>query len=299
MFKSFLLTALTVGSVQAMAAEGYTGSQYFYQAPMDRIVVTPAIDYLSLSADMKEASGSNSLKIKGFSEEVRGEYGINEMMSAGLVLSYTKLKTEYSPATTADKTQKGLDDLKFFVLGRHEMGPGSLRFGTDVNFALEKDITNADGNGGNSATGGISVEPFVGYEMTSGACTYGAKLSYLTLIGDRKKEDKSQTPTASSDVSGGETVTLGLFYEHKMEPLTLGASLEWASLANEKQKTNGSTTETAGHSLATLNVYVPYDVTPSITLLPQVSYGQYTAMDTESYDGVKMYGLEVAARFAF
>jgi hypothetical protein len=297
MVKSFLLAALATGSFQVMASEGYTGSQYLYQAPMDQIVVTPTINYTSEDADRKGSITSS--KKKGYEEKVRGEYGINEMLSAGLQLAYANWKTEYSPSSNADDTYKGLEDLKFFILGRTELGFGSLRYGSDVNFALEKDIIDTNGHSRNNGTGGISVEPFVGFERISGACTYGAKLSYLTLIGDRKAQNKSQTPTLSSDISGGEKVTLGLFYEHKMEPVVLGASLEWASLANEKSKYSGNTIETAGHSFARLNVYVPYDVTSSVTLLPKVSYAQWTAMDTENFDGVKTYNLEVAARFTF
>lgn len=285
-------------SLNAMAADGGgKGSQFLYQAPVDKIQLTPALTYLSLTAKLKGAV--TKLESSGYTGALRSEYGISDMFSAGATLSYTSLKNEYSPAgVTASTDSKGLDDIRFFLLGRMDQAASSFRFGTDVNFSLSKSITEADSDT-NRASGGISLEPFVGYEMYWNACTVGTKLAYKLYAGDRKAEDKSATPTTTSDVSGGETVTWSAFYEHDMKPWTLGVSLDWESEAKDKEDTNGTVTTSAGQSIMTLTLYAPYEVSESLTVYPLVNYGKYTAFDTASIESANSYAVQVKGRFTF
>jgi len=301
--KNLLLTAVAVISMNAFAAEGSKlGSEYLFQLPADKMAVTPSFAYNSMELDYKSITGLTGAKATGTIIGARGEYGISEMFSTGLVLSSTSDKSKYSPSgVQKDTSASGLDDLVAFFNGRMDMGSGSFRFGTDVVFSLEKEELNDQGNKTNQASGGMGVRPFVGYEMYAGPCTFGTKLSYLMYLGDRKGTDKSSTGDEAYTMSGSQMVIGSLFYEHNLSPLTLGASFEWESSAKEETTytTSKTKSETGGVGFYRLNVYTPYEVSPMITILPQLTWGKLSAYDKTVISGGEVMNLQVAARFTF
>ena len=291
---AILVFALTL---PAFAADS-NGSQYQWQTPADKWEVTPELSYNSMKVTLKP---SGDVTIKGAQQSVKGEYGISEMFSTGLVLTNSSVSTTYPTppyATgTKDSEMSGLHDLEAFFHGRMPMGPGSFRFGADVNFALSKQEVDATGRVSNNASGGMGLKPFVGYEMTKDTCTLGARLSYKMSLGDRSKENVA--PTAESKLSGAEQTALNLFFEHDMKPMILGAALEVLSKAKEEDKIGTVTTKAAGYTSVGLKLYAPYMVTDTITVLPAFTYAKYTAVDTENIDSQNQWTLAVGGRFQF
>src|SRR5205085_1715707 len=147
----------------------------------------------------------------GLNETAKVEYGINEMFSAGISLGYSSWTAKSDPEVFPEYKIKGFVDPILFVNGRLNLADSSLRFGAAFSFSFEDNIRDASGNY-NQATGGLALTPFVGYEMTVGEQTFGARLKYR-LQGDTKSKDESGTTKVTSTTKGNNKVTLGLFYE--------------------------------------------------------------------------------------
>lgn len=291
--KQILAFLLAVSGSAAFAAEN--GSQYQWQTPADKWEVTPKLTFGSMTSTATRNGGDT--KTSKFGISVLGEYGISEMFSAGLKLMHVNNKKEM-PNNGGSDTESGLGDLGLFFHGRMAAGPGSFRFGADVDFSLAKKESKA--NGDTSAnTGGMWLAPFVGYEMSSESCTYGARLAYKMLLGDATVENKGTTPASESKVSGSQVTSLALFYEHDMAPVTLGAALEIDSLAKIESKTGTTTTKTAGYTNTGLKIYVPYMVNEMITVLPEFKYSMHTAKENDGIDKVSGWDLGLAGRFTF
>jgi len=298
--RHLLLTSLCAITVAAPTVFAQTstatnnGSEYHWQTPAGVTEVTPLIQFAK--GVQKPKGGGTDTKMDEMAIAVKGEYGINEMLSAGGVLSYGDAKTKTGAGSVK---ATGLGDIVLFVNGLMPISNGSLRFGADASFALADQEIKSDGDGNNSS-GGHAITPFVGYEM---ACSPngvgGARLSYEIGLGDRTQSDETSGAKVKSKLSGGTSTELDLFYEHKMdEMVTVGAALEIEGTSRTKVKSNGTTTNEAGATTVGLRVYVPVTMT-SVTLLPQISYAQAVAMDKANYDSIHTWTAGVGARFAF
>ncbi len=277
--------------VSGTAIANENGSEYMYQTPAGKWQVVPTLHYESAEVKMK-AGGST--KTTRFGQSVRGEYGIDESFSTGLILMNSSSESK-SGNSKFDAT--GLHDLTVFFRGRNQVGGGMLRYGLNVDFGLEKHKVKANGDENNS-TGGMWATPFIGFEMSRDNCTYGGRISYKTLIGDAKMEDEGP-PKVESDISGGSQFGLDLFFEHQIQQWTLGAALEITSVEKKEAKANGVTTEHAfGNTQWTLAFYTPYDVSENIELLPSVRYTTFTAKNY-TIDEASSWHFAIGGRFTF
>ncbi len=281
-----VLAILVVVSGSAFAADN--GSQYQWQTPADKWEVTPRLGLINMTNAPKVGTET---KTSGMNISVKGEYGISEQFSTGLMLS----NVNYSTDTTPEFKQTGMEDLVAFFHGRSAMGGGSLRYGADLGFSLVK-AENKSATESNASSGGLSVTPFVGFEMQAAPCTYGARLSYKMYTGDRSV--KNPAPAAEDKLSGPTTTTLSLFYEHDMAPMTLGAALEIAGQSSTEDKTTPPSTKSSGNTLTGIKLYVPYMASESITVLPEFKYAKATSMPSTT-DSVTMWELAVGGRFSF
>lgn len=286
----FLLALLVGLMAQSAMANTENGSEYQWQTPAGKWEATPSLSYITFT--QKPKGGGGDAKSTGMMFSVRGEYGINEMISGGLVLSHQNIKTEFGGG---DSTTSGLLDPTLFVSARSAVGSGSLRYGLNLNVGLGDMETDASGDS-NAAMGGTSVAPFVGYEMGNDKCKYGARLSYLMYLGDRKHDDNGATEKGSK----GAMTELGLFYEHNMSPVILGVALEIeATEKTEWKDDTGAKTKEAPGTQTGLRVYVPYVINDMITLLPELKYTKATTMDTTAVDSASGFDINVAGRFNF
>lgn len=251
------------------------GSEYFYQSAAGKQDVTPALALNSTNTKFKGGT-----KDKTSTTEVSGEYerGVMDGVSVGGKLTYTVSGT-VDTGTSADK--KGLNDLEAFAKATMPMGPGSLKYGgtLGINLADKETKTNGDQN---TATGRMSLTPYVGYEYSMSPCIFGAKLSTEIGLGDGDVKTGSTTTT----YSGHERTVVSLFYEHAFNAdVSGGAALDWTTTSDTKPKT-GAAIENLSPT-QTLRLYAPYKLSKGV-LLPELDYGFTTddkvgTTDVDSY----------------
>lgn len=295
MFK-LVLASLILGGASASAAT--SNPEYLHQAPLGASELTPFVSYAQYKI---KAKNGNSVEQKGFREGVRFEHGLTDQVSAGAFLAGHSLKATSSAPNSDSTTESGLEDLSVFMHGRADMPQGSVRYGVDVNFALEKEKIEANGNS-NATSGGISLAPFLGYETNAGQGTAGARLRYKFLVGDRKGEETLSSGTTSSfTTTGGHVLDAAVFYELPVAPMaSLGVAYELAFVEKTKIEQNGTKSDrSTSRTVWNLAAYVPVDVTPTIRILPQISYGRFSAFDTTNIDSVELWGIDLGARFTF
>lgn len=289
-----VLALLMLVSGSAFAADN--GSEYMWQTPADKWEVTPSLSMMKTTTKPK-AAGAQDIEMSATTISVKGEYGISEQFSAGLLLANVSGKAEQG-ATSIDV--KGMADIIAFFHGRNAMGTGSLRYGVDVGLGLSKREIESTGDT-NVSSGGISLTPFVGYEIAAAPCTYGARLAYKMYAGERKQTDNTSTPADDDKITGPTTTSLAFFYEHDMAPVRLGAALEIASNTESEIKTNGGAGVKQGDGETTMGIklYVPYTVNEMITILPEFTYAQATAKENNTIDSKSGWNLGVGGRFTF
>jgi hypothetical protein len=282
-----LLSMVLFASVSAFAADGGgNGSQFQWQTPADKMELTAGLIYQDENGKLK---GGGSDELSGLSERVRFEYGISEMWSTGAQLMNSNLTEKIT--NTPNTTKSGLADLDLFLYGRSAMGSASLRYGTDLGFSLAKHKTESNGDA-NISSGGLSLTPFLGYEMYNAPCTYGVRMSYKLFFGDRSYDNNG----TDEKIIGPNQVTTSFFFEHDMKPMLLGAALEIINVDKTKTKISSVTTDAVGsHSAWNLKLYVPYEM-GTTTILPQLNYGNWTAK-ASTIDSVSDLEFEIAARF--
>lgn len=291
--RNVLLAVLPFVASAAMAADN--GSQYQWQTPADRFEVTPTLGY---SYEKQKYKDGTNTETSGLYESVRGEYGISDMFSVGLLLKNVNM--DVKPSGEGKISQSGLVDPTLYLNGRTPLDGASLRFGLALDLGLGKAKYDSSGTAQkNAMSGGLALTPYVGYETMVGQGYLGARLSYKVWLGDRKAEIEDSS--ADIKYKGGNVLTPALYYEAKMDTLTLGAAVE-LNYVQKSKYTNGNNPEVElGNGRTTWDValYAPYEITPDITLLPQFTYGQWSAYDTSTIDNVNFWDVKVGARFGF
>lgn len=293
--KNLFFVLLLVPGFAFAAADN--GSEYVWQAPAGKIEITPSLLYGKLTVAPKGGGGDNTTTGTIFG--VRGEYGINEMLSVGIKLAHANLKNEY-PAPTASDTNSGLGDVMFFVMGRVPAATGHFRFGADLGLALEnRKIKNANADT-NATSGGMSLTPFVAYEINMAPSIFGVKFSHELRLGDAKLENNAVSPSQTYKSNGGNDTELSLFFEHDIAPARLGVALEIEASARNEWKNDAGTVVSSSSPLtnAGLRFYVPYMISEAATIVPHLKYAQYTAYPS-GVDSATYIEAQLQARFAF
>lgn len=293
--KNLFFVLLLVPGFAFAAADN--GSQYVWQTPAGKMEITPSLLYGKLTVEPKGGGGDTSTA--GMILGVRGSYGVNEMLSVGVQLTHANLKNEY-PAPTASDTSSGLGDVLLFLMGRVPVGAGHFRFGADLGIALEdKEIKNANADT-NASSGGMSLTPFVAYEINMAPSIFGVKFSHELRLGDARLENKAVTPAQTYKSNGGNDTRLALFFEHDMAPARLGLALEIEASARNEWKNDAGTVVSSTSPLtnAGLRFYLPYTISESATIVPSLKYAQYTAYPS-GVDSATYIEALITARFAF
>jgi hypothetical protein len=283
--RNTIISLLVMLPMAAFAAEGGS-SEYFYQTGAGKHEVTPR---LSIESTSVEIEGTES-EVTGNVLGVAYQFGATEDIAVGAALNYTFSGESDDGTDTVDRD--GLEDLELFVKAGLPMGGGTLRYGANLNFALEDAEVDSEGNE-NTSSGGTALTPYVGYEQAWGNCVAGAKLSVEVGLTDRTTDNNGTT----TDESGAEATTIGLFYEHKLsDSMRLGASLDWVTVSDTTDETNGGDSENVS-PLQLVTVYLPTKVGNGL-LLPSVEYGMTTDDKIENLDidGLNVLNLRVGYR---
>jgi len=297
------ISALLVSLLLSNSVFAESGSEYFHQAEIGRFEVTPTVQHLRMRAESSAAQAPlTGVDITATNFEIKSEYGINSMLSAGLILGHSNAKNQPTPSNTfKSRTSKGLNDPDFFLNGALPMGPGTFHFGTHFTYSISKSKIDVDGNS-NAASGGWSLTPYAGYDFHAGPNIFGIHMSYDLAQGNRKVVDKYSTPGSeiNSTDSGGQALTANYFYEYQRQMVTFGAALEVVTQRTSDRETNGvSTDQHDPLTTAQLNLYAPLRFTPNFTFIPTASYIRFIAYDTAATDTVAGMAIQVAGRLSF
>lgn len=254
-FAAMLLAA----NVAQASAEGV--SEFHQHAAQGEIEVTPHFDYQMVTAN--DRTGGGKTKVNGFRLGVEGEYGIAGSMSAGVDVSYVNQTNKTEPATT-DTDTTGLDDVDLFVRGSNAMGSGRLTYGTTLGLSLGDSETETNGDS-NAQSGGMSLTPYVGYEMAAGPGLWGAQVRY-NWLGERT----STSGGTETKTEGGSGFGVATFYEYDWSAEnSIGASLAY-DMSGETE--SGGTKNDDNSNMLTLSIYAPMKVADKMELIPRLDW---------------------------
>jgi hypothetical protein len=296
---SVLALALAFGGF-ANAADS-AGSEFFHKAAADKWEVTPFLGWSSYKSSSKATStkASSDTTFKTTYLSAIGEYGINSMWSVGLNLGlYTNRTT--SADNVPDTKTKGLPNPDIYVRGASALGGGALHYGADLSVGLSKHKTETNGDESNS-DGRLTLTPYVGWDMTAGPGFWGARLAFDIFKTVGKQTVETATTSTDSDVRGDYQWNVATFYEWVSGTNTLGGELMY-------QHVGGTNVETAGtkaglndtHTDFQLKVYDAIWVTPTIAILPDLTYTSFNfSDDATTVDKESGLGFDVGARFVF
>lgn len=292
--KLLAILPLAISSAAFAASTASEGSEYMHQAPAGKFEVTPAVDYHDYTVKF---SGGTKGDISGLAYGVKGEYGINDMFSAGIAISASNDK--FKPDSGASTTASGLNNIDIYGLGKYDLGMGLLRYGLDFSISTSKSKEDATtGVATNTDLGMTMLTPFVGWEMGMGPGIFGLKFSYAFQLTDRSYDN-----TAGSKEKGINAESLSAFYEWQADTTwSLGLSLAWNSVNGSKID---GVSKATGHAGLFVDVYAPITLAQDILLIPNVGWGDdgslapFATSGGASINTVQKWNVGVAARFTF
>lgn len=294
---SLTVAALALSTSLFAAAQTAVQSEYFYQAPVDSNVFTPAVDYTANTIKVKNVS--NAQKEVGPTINLTYERGLTDAFSTGLTVGYLSGTTEAASATaTTSKKETGLTDLDIFFKGESAFTEGSsLHYGVSLIAGLENHKIDSSGDA-NAATGAMFVAPYVGYQWAVGAGATGVSLSTELL-----KSAKTENAGTTSTVEDGNATRLAGFYEMKMDSTMIDFEGRYTTISDKKNKDANTTTEMPDY--IGLAVVPTFTLSPSTTILGSLSYDKM--LDTKLKDAGLEYEIEngdilavnIAGRFTF
>ena len=306
MTKQLLSTLAALGLVVSVSANAAMKSEFFYQTDADKNQLTPELAYSNKNIKF-ESTGTNKQDTTATTLNLRYERGINEMLSAGVLLPYTSTTAKTDTGTTSKDEMKGLGDISLFLKGNHTLVEGqALWFGANLNLSPgDKTVKGktADKDEVNNYSGGHSIAPYVGYSMLVSSWVVGARLSTALGIGDRTVKT---TPFGGSEAktkeSGGVETALTVFGETPITNGNVGVKLAYAGVNTTKSKSAaGVTTPTGGYTTIGLGVYGNYDFNETAALIGGIDYAKMASdrvADTK-VDSTSIMAINVGGRFTF
>ncbi len=282
----FTVAAILLAANVATAADNADISEFHQHAMAGQKQLTPSIMYNTSNQD---ATGG-SIKTSGFDFGVEGEWGVGERLSAGAEIGYLMGEAEQG-STKIDVA--GLQDMTLFVRGSNEMGAahGHLAYGLNLGFSLGDAEQKANGDL-NAQTGGMSLSPYVGYEMPVGPGVLGGQVNY-TWRGERTTKDNTSTPATTSKTEDGHSTGLAAFYEYDWSAEnSVGVALTYGMTGNTK---SGTTTNTDEETAMGVNVYAPMMVGDGMTAIPMLQWISHDPDATGANDTTEL-NLGVALR---
>ena len=265
-------------------------SEFFYQAAPGVQVVTPEFNYIAITVETNNAGTPTKTEVKRTGVRVAYDYGINQMFSVGAALEYSTSKDEGNTPTTIEA---GLNDIEVNFKGTYAMGPGNLRFGSELSYSLGDRKIEANGNS-NAYTGGHILTPYLGYDMNLGKGVAGTKLARQMNLGKQKVDNNGVT----TEYEGDEETQFDLFYEQGINAdWNAGGALSYVQKADTKS--NGTSTENINPTYL-VRLYAPVKW-GNAEVLPELRYSftsddKVEAAKIEKYD---VLGFKVGYRMTF
>lgn len=301
-----LIALLYSIAMSSSAFADSVGSAFMHSAGGGVIEVMPTVGFTNFTKKVNTAGAPfTEHNGSGMAEFLKAEYGINDSMSAGLLLGMYNYKSKSSPSgIIGDYTDSGMMDPTLFFNWKMGMGAAILRAGAMLAIS-PGDHKYSNDFSENAYSGAHSLNPWVGYEMNVGAGTVGTKLSYSMYLSDRKIHRDASAFYAAYDskASGGQTTSLDVFYEHAFNTtFTLGVDLNWSGTQNTKEDVNG-VTDDRDNGTASIGgaVYgtIMVSSSPTIFVVPFVQKNNLPGGTTAHVQSASVFLGGVRALFAF
>jgi hypothetical protein len=293
------------------ASTAYAGtpvkSEYFYQTEAQKHQVTPEINYTSDKLKGDDVTGTaQKTDITSQILNVRYEYGINEMFSAGAMAGY-QMSGEYDQGAGNSSDNKGMTDITIFGKGNWAFRDGeSMHYGANWMVSPGDQEIDQVKKESNAMSGGMTLMPWVGYQwMIGSGAVAGANLSTELDVGDRTVKTTTALGETTAKTTGGNETALTGFYEHPWDKTVVGVSLSYLAINTTEADTSGVTATTTGGNYWRLRVYPTYTLNESTTILGQIAYTSFlgdsfarsgTEYDVDSWNTLN---IQVGGRFTF
>jgi hypothetical protein len=261
-----------------------TNSSFMWQNTAQQGSVQLGIGNYTLAQKLDTSTNlGTKLNMSGNFEYLTGEYGINDMISVGLSLGAAQMKDSFTGNVFLPASQgfSGFADAVLFEKTKMELGSGTLKYGAQLGIPTSKHTYDMSYNQ-NFTSGGMWLQPFVGFEKTVGPGTAGTRLTYSLMVTKQDvhhEKDVFGTPEFDEKRSGGAATQVDAFYEWAFTPsLQLAGDLYYNSTATTKRSNNVSgkeTDDTNGTSGFGANIYGVWlaSNSPLIAIVPWLSYG--------------------------
>jgi hypothetical protein len=308
-----LTLPLAMMSAAALADGGSTASEFEHQADAGKWEVTPGFTFGSFKSNYSSTcsfcsanGGLTSQTDSQFNFNVKGEYGINEMLSVGLNLGYSSDSESFSPSGATGLKYQGMADPTIFVNGRNDLGVGSIHWGAILDIGLQKQTVNS--TTASESSNGFTFTPFVGYEAMVGPGILGAKVSYDLIQTNKSWVNNTADATnfgETETTKNGNLLTFLVFWEMNFNPVIWGVDVGLINHASTTTNYADGTSQGNSDNFTAFTVatYANWAVTPDIFILPTIGFGpNRQSINANSLIGATsesgFYGT-IAARFAF
>lgn len=271
------------------AAESKT--EFFYQVEQDKFELEPSVSVASEKTTMKAGGTDEDESLTQLN--IKGEFGLNEMLSLGFNVPYALSGTAVVEGDEFDV--KGLGNLGLFVKGYTAAGPGSVRFGADLSLATGNGEVDDTAKEATLNDGSMFLTPYVGYLYEMGEQNFAAKLSYGVRLGDTKYDIKPDGTT--EETSGAQPIELALGWEMNYGMGMFGVALEYLMVSESENKAGVGLKN--GFTDLTLRPYVAHSFAENMTVVGSFGYATNMSHDTTTVDGKTGTELEVGLRYMF
>ena len=270
------LLALVLVSAFSRAQE-LGSSEYQWQTREDELEIRGLIGHSDIL--LRPTTGADRIETSGYTETLRAEYGVNRLISYYAQIGFANTVQRTYPMTGRYSPRAiGLLDPTFGMNIRHDFASSSLRYGMILNLAVEDQTIHANQDS-NNGSGGVSLNPFLGFEWLSARGTWGTRVSYLTPVGSRSVVDE-RVSNVNEISLGGNTWTVGAFYEHFVYRGPVGAALSLMAADSTRTRAFKQTTNDGnGETLAELKIYAAQTLGESWTLLGTYQYAHDLAFN--------------------
>lgn len=278
-----LVMIATLTTIHAFASE--TTNQFFWQPKAQEHYLTPGIVYDTSKQDFSDGTGST----KGVTSEavLSYYYGITDRYTIGV-------STDYAFGNTVDNGTKtnhnGMGDLNALFRGSSPAGGGDFKFGGTLSISPGPREIKPDGDTNHNSGRTLSLEPYLGYQVTKGEINYGGQIAYFFGLTDQQRKEDAQDITVS--VSGGKRLNLKAFAEDLYSHGIFGADVFF----NQAEGSTGTNGTFAYHSDAWsdygLNLYATYILCSRASLIGNVNgvmYSKTSDLDSGSGYGASLY----------
>lgn len=317
-FKLIAMALPLALSSAAFAADSGSGiSEYQHQAAGGKWEVAPGFTFGSIKStyDSTYSGNLSSSTDSLFNFTVGGEYGINDMIAVGLKLGYQSDSISFSPDQGVGKmSASGMTDPVIYEKTKMDIGGSTLTFGGDLDISPGNHTYDQTANSmkANEYSGGITLTPYVGWEMNVGPGIVGARLAYDLIQTNQKWKDNTSANSANPHnltIKGSNQLSFAAFWEMTFNPLIWGVDIGVLRTAGSKYSddANAAAGDTDAHDAQSnlfVETYANWAITPDISILPKIGYGPQGAGWIASalangQNGSSGIYFNVAARFTF